>query len=257
MQEYIQNYHDLNDTTAYEIFKSITPQEYQTVISDTFKDENRFLKVYRDYGFFAYDMFILFVLELGVLLFAFFKMHTINWKKGPLFYTQREVIFTRRLMTRFDSFSYFVVMLYLSEVIAAWSEYLILGRVNYFKIVDVPMSYLINIIDYIVYLVIFILIGRYLFAHFYVRLDITCNNINFVGTTHSYIDKKRILSVSSVSYSPRYYFKTYGTSILFLKPLVKIETIDNKVIYLRAKNAEHLVEDILEWKNRDDCEKVD
>jgi hypothetical protein len=64
--------------------------------------------------------------------------------------------------------------------------------------------------------------------------------------------KEEIEEIKKVTWSINKMTKTQGIAILFYKPLVMIKTSKDQTLYLRAKNASELEEDLRDWKNTED-----
>ena len=96
-------------------------------------------------------------------------------------------------------------------------------------------------------MLVFMLIMKYLFKNSYAKIEVTDNALNLVGSNLKVISKNKISKSEISSWKINMFFKTYGFSFLFWKPLVSIVTKD-EVIYLRTSNANHLHEDITKWR---------
>lgn len=256
-KEYIDTYHQLYDETPYSIFTTITTQDFQNTISEVFSKENAYSYIYNDYYFFPYDMQILTLIMFIILIFLFRKSYKyILTKKDRQFYTKREILWNRRLTNPFVSFVKFVFIFMTSIILSEWCEYALYNFLTddpYFpNHMASPYDYFFNIVSFIWFMIVFLLINHYLFSRSFSRLDITDKSINFIGSRWHEVKKETILSMETVPWSIDKIQNTFGMSLLFFKPLVAIVTTNGRVIYLRSSNAQHLKEDLEKWsKNKE------
>ena len=247
-KEYLQKYQHIYDKTPYEVFKSISIEEFQKVITQSFTKENKYEVVSHDYYLFPLDIMVISVLLIILQIFVYFKAYKFFNKN---LYSIREIKFSRRLTNRFFSFLNFMLLSILSSFIIIWIEYIvskyILGNVYYFDLLSQANLYIYFILSFLISIVIFILLQKIVFKSFFVRLDITQNNLNLLGGVVKSIEKNKIKDVQVVSYSISNFYKITGWYFLFYKPLVAVTISDSKTIYLRAQNAAELADDLLDW----------
>ncbi len=106
--QYLREHHDISDKTSFEIFRSITPDEFRAVLKNTFKSENIYSYLYRDYYYFPLEMLVLSILTTFLLFYAYFKINLIDRLNKAISYTKRDVVMNRRLTNRFFGFLVFV-----------------------------------------------------------------------------------------------------------------------------------------------------
>jgi hypothetical protein len=70
-----------------------------------------------------------------------------------------------------------------------------------------------------------------------------------VGNKIQNIHKKNIRNMEIATWSIGKFKNIFGYSMLFWKPLLKIQTDQNQLYYLRTGNAKHLEEDLQKWLN--------
>lgn len=246
------NYLDKNFTqTPYEIFKSIKNKDYIKTINNTFTKENMYQYIYKDYYFFPYDRVIINIIYLILFILIYFKYSEFVLKRKGIFYTNREILFSRHIGNRFLSFIVFVICFIIADIITEWIEYFsskfILGNQNYFNTLDGISIYTHDFISIILFIIIFLLILSTLFKRNISKIDVLENKLNFFGSRLISINKNEIDKIEEVNWSLNNFFKTYGYSILFLKKLVLIKTLKNGEFYIRVKESHHLVEDLKAW----------
>ena len=244
-QEYIQKYQNIYNKSAYEIFKDITPMQFQKVISETYKDEYRYLYIYKDYYIFPFDMLILSLLLLGSIIYFSKKFGYVKKQ-----YTSRDVLFFRRLTNKFVSFHLFVFIILLALYLDSWLNYFFFeyffDNPQYLYTLDEPFYLISSILGFIPFLLIYVVLLLLFFKRYFTNLDVTKEAINVVGIKVIVIEKSTILKIEKMGWNIKHAFNVYGVSPFFFKPLVKIEHKQG-ICYLRAKNAEELEEDLKKW----------
>jgi len=250
-QEYLHKYQNVYDKTPYEIFNSITPESFQKDISKSFADKYSYLYIYRDYYLFPFDMLVLSLLMMGVIITYFVKASRLKSRKQSVLYTHRDVRLTRRITTHFVSIVVFLSIFTLVAYIDEWTQYylfsLLFDNGNYAYTLSSEMGYMHAILDFIFFFAIFILLSSTLFKRFFTKIELTDECLYVVGLSLLAINKNEIVEIKKVSWSISKFFKTAGVSILFFKPLVMVQYESDKVIYLRAKKARELAEDLNKW----------
>ncbi len=245
--EYLRVEQNITDRTAYDIFNSITHDEFRNIITTVFRPENSYVVIYRDHYFFPYDIVIFSFFIMILLALVYFKINRIDYYLKGLTYTKRDVCFDRRLSNRFLGFLKFLFIFLLSSILWEWIKYmlslLIMDDPYYLHTVDVPYSYLVTVGDSLISIVIFVVVYRYLF-NYYARMDVSKETIYLVGNRITVIPKEMINKIDVVSWSAGKFTKIRGLVLFFWRPLVKVEMKDGKVFYLRTSAAEHLKEDI-------------
>jgi zinc protease len=250
-QEYLHKYYKIYDKTPYEIFNSITPEYFQSEIRKSFADKYRYLYFYRDYYLFPFDVIAYSFLILGVIIIYFIKASRLKLGTKEVLYTYRDVILRRRITTHFVSIVIFVIIFILSNYINVWSEYylstLVFKNVNYMFTLSQSMFMLYFILSSLFFFAVFILLSSTLFKRFFTKIELTNECLYVVGLSILAINKNEIVEIKKVPWSISKFFKIAGVSIFFFKPLVKVEYESGKVIYLRAKKAGELAEDLNKW----------
>ncbi len=245
--EYLRVEQNISDKTPYEIFHSITHDEFRDVLKSTFVPENSYELIYRDYYLFPLEMQVFSMLMMVLLAFVYFRIHRIDYYAKGLRYTKRDVVLERRLSNRFLGFLEFVVVYLLASFVWEWLKYLLSALLfddaYYLYTINVPYSYVVTVIDELLLIVLFVLIYRYLF-NYYAHVDVDKENIYLVGNKITVIAKDTIEAISVVKWSPDKYLKIKGLVLFFWKPLVEVRLKNGKIFYLRAGNATHLEEDL-------------
>ena len=249
--EYLRQEHNITDQTSYSIFKSITVDEFRDVVAKTFRPQNRYKYVEREYYFFPMEtpLVSLSFLLLFVLVYIFWGRWQL--RRMGIFYTQRDIIFQRRLSSRFTSFLLFVLTMLVASISFAWIEYLlpkwITGDPHWLKRVDVPYSYIITLIDNLGYLLWFFLLYFFIWRY-YARLHLLGEKLILIGNRVDAIEKEQIEKIDVVPQRARQKgMRTFGFAWRFWKPLTALQCKEGKVCYLRSSNAVHLKEDLESW----------
>ncbi len=250
-QEYLQKYQNIYNKTPYEIFNSITPESFQAEISKSFADKYRYLYIYRDYYLFPFDMLALSLLMIGILIIYFRKASRLKWKKHGILYTHRDVIVTRRVTGYFIGIVVFLLIFVFTAYLDAWIQYYLcislFSNANYMFTLSQSMRYLYEIVDFICFFAIYILLSVTIFKKFFTKIELTDECLYVVGLSLLAIHKNEIVEIKKVPWSISKFCKIAGVSILFFKPVVMIQYKSNEIIYLRAKNAQELAEDLNKW----------
>ena len=248
-----RSHQNIYDKTPYEIFKSISIEDFQQVISNSFLPENSYKILSYDYYFFPYDFMVLGLISIILMFIIYFKAHKLFFVKKDALYTLRDIKFSRRLSNRFFSFLFFVIIFLIAAFISGWSEYLfsllIFNNIYYFETLEPLKFYIYYICSSIWLYIIIILLLTVVFKNYFVRIDITKERLNLVGGAIKHIDKDQIVDIEIKPFNLKNFIHTAGWSFLFYKPLVKILLHNGQYIYLRASNAQELKTDLLEWKN--------
>ena len=124
-----------------------------------------------------------------------------------------------------------------------------MGDAFYLYTIDVPYSYIATIAELLLYIVLFLFIYRYLFRY-YAHMDVTENEIYLVGNKIQVIHKQNIQNLGIEKWSIGKFKYILGYSFLFWKPLLKVQTDQNQLYYLRTDNAKYLEEDLQQWFNK-------
>ncbi|MCK5355894.1 MAG: insulinase family protein, partial [Methyloprofundus sp.] len=238
----------LNETfaspkTSYQFFDSINHENFRATLKEAFVDKHLYSIIYREYYLFPHDVPVLSLLAFIVMLIAYFKLHYLD----KIACSDRNITMNRRISNRFIGFIYILTIYFLSAFLWAWIKYLflnyILGNNVYTFGIDVPYSYLWTISDMVISILIFLTLCRYLFPYFS-RLVVTKEGICLIGHRVKTIAKADIAEIQTTKWQLGQSLKSFGSSILFWKPLVKISLKDGQEIYIRNKQAEHLKEDL-------------
>lgn len=222
--------------TPYELLSTITPDEFRAVLKQTFIPENSYQWITRDYHFFPYDFifFGLFTIIILAIIHKFFGTH-IDSKK---------IIIHRKLTSKFVSILIILPSIAIVIINIDWIFYFIIKnspisqlRANGY---DTPILYLVYLADFLIT----IFIVEKLFNWFSSKLVVTDKSLILTGFKSKSIKIDDIKKIEVVPWSPSKFSKIYGMSLLFWKPLVKVVSNQNKLLYLRSTNAEHLKSDL-------------
>ncbi|WP_072679356.1 pitrilysin family protein [Arcobacter sp. LA11] len=249
------HYIDKNyNQTPYEIFKSITKDDYKKIIESTFVKKNMYLTIYKDYHFFPYDRTILSIIYFVLFIIIYLKYSQFLLKNKNIFYTQRDILFSRRVGNRFLSFIVFFSCFIIASIIQDWMIYFftkfILADQNYFNRLEGISIYIYDFINTIIYIFIFLVIFSTLFKRYVSKIDILRDKINFLGSRFISLKKDEIKEIKVVEWELKNFFKTYGYTMLFFKKLILIKTIENEEFYIKTSNSYHLVEDLNSWHRK-------
>jgi len=246
--KHINEYFHTSSMTPYQMFKSITHQEFRDTVSKTFIPEHRYLNIVRDYLLFPMDIVVysisgLVIFILSIIFYSKWLLRT----KGILL-TQRDIRFTRRVSSRFTTVVIITISFILAIYIYNWGEYLF-GKLLFddpywIYRVDGILGFILLWISLFLQILIFILIYRFLWRY-YSKLIVTDDKLIAIGSRVLVIDKSDIKDIEVVPSSQREWSKTIGFAWRFYKPLVKITLKDSTVYYIRALNAEELKEDLI------------
>jgi hypothetical protein len=215
-----------------------------------FVPEHRYKFVTRDYYFFPMETTLLSLLILALFVFVYIMLRKRELKQKGLIFTQRDIVFQRRVSSRFTGFLIITVTIILAIVLNEWVLYFgfkwLTGDPYYLRSIDVPWGYLFSLIDPLMYMLIFFILYRILWRY-YAKLIVIDDAIVAVGNRVLPICKETIAQVEVVPFRERRYGRTIGTMLRFYKPLVKLTLKDGSVYFIRSANAEHLREDLEKW----------
>ena len=249
-REYLREEYNMTKQSAYDVFQSITVKDFNELLSKVLVPENRYKYITRDYYFFPAEMFVLSggMLLLFIALYFFFIRYDL--KRKELSYTHRDIVFHRRITSRFMSFLLIVFTYFLASLLQGWSLYLfskwMLGNPFYLRTIDVPQSYIVTILISLLLMIFFFLIYRTVW-HYWARMNVLNDKIVILGNRVMGISKEQIGQLSVVLPKERKKGKTLGIMFRFWKPLLKMELKDSKHYYIRTSNAQHLKEDLEKW----------
>jgi len=256
MADYLRKEHNITDQTSYGIFKAITPEAFQKTVTDTFRPQNRYKYVAREYYFFPMEMGVLSLLSLALFIGIYLFFAKWQLRRRGIVYTQRDIVFQRRLSSRFTGFLIFLLNTLIASVSFEWIKYLfskwIMGDPRWMMTVDVPYSYIITVGDTIGYLVWFFIL-YYALWRYYARMSVLKDKIILVGNCVAVIKKCDIEKIDVVSWRLRKKGTvTFGTAWRFWKPLTALVCKDGSICYLRSSNAVYLKEDLEAWLYKDE-----
>ena len=254
MAKYLREERNITEKTSYDIFQSITPEEFRKTVSDSFAPKNRYKYITRDYYFFPMDTTVLFLLIIALFIVVYIEIYRRELLQKGVVYTQRDIVFQRRTSSRFMGFLILLLTMILSSAVYEWMKYYLFkwisGDPYYLHSIDVPYSYMVAIVDALFYMAIFFVLYR-LIWRYYARISVLKEQFVAVGNHILVIPKAQIEKVDIVSWRERKGGKTIGTALRFWKPLVSLRTRNGKVYYIRASNAAHLKEDLEKWLSED------
>ncbi|WP_457748029.1 M16 family metallopeptidase [Sulfurimonas sp.] len=250
-QEYLHLYQNIYDKTPYEIFNSITPEYFQSEITQSFADVYRYLYIYRDYYFFPFDMLVISMLMFFAIILLFKKASKLQLARLGVTYKERDVVLSQRVTGYFITTVVFIIIFLLSAYIDDWLNYyiflLFFDNAKYMYTLSQPLNYIYEILDFILFLAIYIFVSLTLFRGFYTKVELTNEKLYLLGLSVLVIDKSEIQEIKSVPWSLSKYFKTCGVSVVFFRRLVEVRYGESKVIYLRVKEPQEFVEDLNIW----------
>ncbi len=249
--DYLRTDRNITDRTAYDIFKSITPEDFQKTVTETFRPENRYKFVAREYYFFPMDVVVISLVTLIIFIVIYIFFAKWQLRRRGVLYTYRDILFHRRLSSRMTGFLIFVLTGIIASVTYEWIKYLffkwVMGDPRWLMTVDVPWSYLVTVLDALGYIIWFFLLYYHLWRY-YATIFALRDKLIVVGNRIAVIEKDNIAEVGVVPRRARRKGAvTYGTAWRFRKPLTELKCKDGKICYLRAANAEHLKEDLQKW----------
>ncbi|RBQ31921.1 hypothetical protein CRU92_03910 [Arcobacter sp. FW59] len=234
------------ENTPYDIFKSISLEDFQSTIKTIFSDKNNsYLIINKDYLLFPFDVVLFAFVLFFINIYIFINVYKIKKRKQNIRYTKREIIFERRISSKFITISIFIVV----ALLELWISYF-LDR--FFVDYSFPENWLILFVYHIVlYFIIYITILWTVFAWYYTRIEVTQNRLNFIGFNFKSIKKEEILEVNIVKSSFVNYIKPNSVigSTFYYRKLVEIKLKDHSIIKIHIKNPIHLQEDIIKWLN--------
>ncbi|RUM66099.1 MAG: hypothetical protein DSZ05_04870, partial [Sulfurospirillum sp.] len=95
--KYLREDHNITVESAYDIFKSITPEIFKATIKKTYTPQHHYSVIHRDYYFFSLEMLTLSLITFGLFVFLYIRLYKFELKKLNLIYTHRDVRLTRRV----------------------------------------------------------------------------------------------------------------------------------------------------------------
>lgn len=248
LQHEIEKEYSLN---PYEVFNSITNEEYKEVITSIITKNNSYTFINKSHYLFPFDILIISLSFLALIIALFISYSFFLLKRSGEYYTARDILFTRRVTNRFITFIVFMITLYISAIFYLWLEYFIsiyiFNNEIYFKTLIGSEIFLYELIATIVSVVIFFTFFSLLFKNYIIKIDVIENKLYIVGSRLITLNKEDILEIKEVKWNILNFFKTLGYSFLFFKNVVMIRTIDNKVYYIKSSKAQHLVDDLNNW----------
>ena len=250
MAQYLREEQNITNKTSYDIFKSITHEEFQKTVTQSFDPRNRYKYIARDYYFFPMDSTVLWLLVTAFFIFVYFTMFRRELRRYGIVYTQRDVVFQRRTSSRFTGFAIFVLTMIIATALYEWMKYYFFkwlsGDAYYFSSIDVPYGYVASLVDALFSIVVFFVLYRFLWKY-YARIVVLGEEFIAIGNRVLVIPRTKIEKLELVSWRERKGGETIGTALRFWKPLVALKTDEGKVYYIRAYNAAHLKEDLEKW----------
>jgi predicted Zn-dependent peptidase len=252
----LQSTYKISDKDSYDIFASITPNEFNSTVQKYYTSSNKIEKINREDYLFTKDTYLIF-LALFILSVVFY--FNIFYRFLPFSkrdYNPRDIIMQRHLSNSFIDFMVALLMLYLALFIFDWIEYflgiLLFGQGEYLTdSLDVPYVYLWLIGAFILKIAIFI--GLYRVISYHIKLYITYEGVVLVSSKQNrIISKQEISSLDVVPFMQSSYRKRIGSFFRFYKPLLRLQLKNGEFFYLRSRNAKEALEDI---KRRFRCHK--
>ncbi len=245
--DYLREEQNITRRTSFEIFKSITPQEFQEIVTAFLNPQNRYEMIYSQGAFFMYDFIVMVLFGIILWIFVYFKMYYIDIYRLNIVYNRRHLCLNQRLSNRFLGFLIFLFFLITASVIWEWIKYGVEGFIFDDAYYDQSLSgisyYVYNLFDILATILLFVFVYRY-GVHYDARVEMDEKHLYLVGNRFSVYDVETFASVEVIPWSIQLLFKTRGWSLIFWRPLVLVTFEEGAQLYLRAKKADHLKEDI-------------
>jgi len=249
-RQYLREEHNITDKSAHDIFKDIKVNDFNALLSKVLTPQNRYKYITRDYYFFPAEMFVITVVMILLFVFVYVYSKRRKLKKLGLTYTARDIVFQRRISSRFMGFLIILLIIFSASLLQEWAVYLlselITGNGFYLKTLDVPQSYIFTILDPVIFMFIYVFIYNKL-CRYWARVVVLKDGLLFLGSGMMFISKDKMQSLHIVNLQERKGAKTLGRMFRFWKPLLKIELKNGHYYYVRSANATHLKEDIEKW----------
>jgi hypothetical protein len=224
----------------YEAIHAITPRMFKETIKRNFKPENFYMRTMKDYFWFPYEGFVIFLLSLAAVI--------VLYKKFGSKIRKRDILLKRRLSNIFIGSAIFITELTVTEILSDWVEYGIIKLFNIdmlkIKYFGTPTDYVMIFVSLMLFVGIYIVVLKVLFGWYYPKVFVTKKHLVLGGGRPKFIELDKIKSLEVVPWSLDKFRHIYGHAIFFFKKLLKVTTDDGKIYYLRAWNAKHLKEDI-------------
>ncbi len=238
-QHYKRYFGENTTKNSYELFQTITTEDFRKTLKETFVPEHAFSDIQRDYLLFPYEGLVL--TWVLIFLFYFFLFYFFSAKIN-----KRHIRLQRRLTSRFVALIIMVLAVSVSLFIYEWIVYLLSGKTSsdFMTQYDIPLQYLIMMIDFILSMLLFYVVVKKLFSWYFSKVLVTEKHLVLVGAKSRYIPLEHIAHCEIIPWSPKLWGKIHGVSILFWRPLLKIVSKNGEEIYLRSTNAKHLQEDL-------------
>jgi zinc protease len=248
--EHLKEDHNITNQSHYQLFESITPEQFRNTIASSFVPQHRYTYIFRDYYLFPFDMILLSIttLVLWILLYLNLFRDAKLTKQGILSLKMRYQSY--RLSNRFIGFLTFFIISFIANLLWAWISYalglLLTGDRYYLHSIDLPYSLLATLINIAISIGVFMLLYRHWF--YYSTLKRFEHHLVILGSRYIVIEKEEIVSIEVVPYRFRDYRHRIGFAFAFWRPLVKISLKSGTHYTLRSNNAYHLCEELIEWK---------
>ncbi len=235
-----KRYYKDNYQNPYEIINTITVQEFKDIIKKRFTKDNFYMFLQKDYFLFPYEAMVILILSV-VLFIIVFKKYLSKLKK-------RDILFKRNLTNIFVSAFVYIALFIITIIVSEWVQYAIIKifNVDILKIqhFGTPMDYLFIVLDFLLFMAIYIILFRYLLSWFYTKLYVTKDKIILAGGKAKVVNINDIKSIDVVPWSFDKIKDIYGFALILFKKLLKVTTKDGKVFYIRAKNADVLKDNL-------------
>ena len=237
-----RSFHKSFDTNSspYSVLESVTKDEFRETIKKAFNPNNSYLYIARDYHFFQHDG----VIFLGAsVLLMIYLLNKLFGKK-----IKKRILLERRLTSKFVSFFILLSALILSIFVSEWIIYFMIKLFPISSLLehgyDTPLSYIVYLVDFLISFIVLYFIVKKLYKWYFVKFYSTEHTLIFEGSKNRYIPLYDIKDIEVTPWKIALLGKIHGISLMFWKPLVKITSTQNDVIYLRAKNAKELKSDL-------------
>jgi predicted Zn-dependent peptidase len=238
-----------NNNTPIELFDNLTNEEFRSIIRDKCDVNNKYIEIYKDYEFFPYDIFIFAMIDISLTIYILIIILRRLFKKANKSYDSRKVVLSRRLSNKVFLILPIITSFLVFVVLYSWFSYfvfnLIFDNPYYIEQLFYPKLMLINILESSFIILVFVYVRSFINKNYFERLDLTKEAIFLISAKVIMIKKTDIKSFEVEKWSINKYFKTFGTTLIFWRKLLKITLNDGKIIYCKSNNAKQLKEDIL------------
>jgi predicted Zn-dependent peptidase len=227
--------------TPYTLLNEITPDYMKKVLHEIFTEKNGYLSIDRDYLLFPYEGVVLSMVIIFLSILFILKFFRGDIKGiGRI---RKKYRLTNILIAIFTIF----LAVFIAELILSWLIYFIAKITpldpKWVEGYDIPISYLLMIVDAVLSLVISYFVIKKLFSWYHGKLFVGEDRMIISGPKSKKIDFKDIKDIEIAPYSLKRK-PIYGNALLFWRPLVEVTLNNGEKFYLRSFRAAHLRDDL-------------